>query len=89
MRVTRRQHALNTTDRLVADMERLREHLGIDRWLITGGSWGTTLALSYAQRYEARRRRSPTMILPATTCSRSPGSARTISPMPDSSRRTR
>ncbi len=44
----------NTTDHLVADMERLREHLGIDRWLITGGSWGTTLALVYAQRYPQR-----------------------------------
>ncbi|MFB7558194.1 prolyl aminopeptidase [Streptomyces brevispora] len=40
----------NTTDRLVADMELLREHLGIDRWLLTGGSWGTTLALVYAER---------------------------------------
>jgi proline iminopeptidase len=29
----------NTTDHLVNDMERLREHLGIDRWLLTGGSW--------------------------------------------------
>ena len=44
----------NTTDHLVADMERLREHLGIDRWLVTGGSWGTTLALVYAQRYPHR-----------------------------------
>jgi proline iminopeptidase len=44
----------NTTDHLVADMERLREHLGIDRWLVTGGSWGTTLALVYAERYPHR-----------------------------------
>jgi proline iminopeptidase len=44
----------NTTDHLVADMERLREHLGIDRWLLTGGSWGTTLALVYAERYPHR-----------------------------------
>lgn len=44
----------NTTDHLVADMERLREHLGIDQWLVTGGSWGTTLALVYAQRYPHR-----------------------------------
>jgi proline iminopeptidase len=44
----------NTTGHLVADMERLREHLGIDRWLVTGGSWGTTLALIYAERYPER-----------------------------------
>jgi proline iminopeptidase len=44
----------NTTDHLVADMERLREHLGIDRWLVTGGSWGTTLGLVYAERYPER-----------------------------------
>jgi proline iminopeptidase len=44
----------NTTDHLVADMERLREHLGIDRWLVTGGSWGTTLGLVYAERYPDR-----------------------------------
>ena len=41
----------NTTGHLVADMELLRKHLGIDRWLITGRSWGTTLALVYAERY--------------------------------------
>jgi proline iminopeptidase len=34
----------NTTPHLVADIERLREHLGIDRWLVWGGSWGVTLA---------------------------------------------
>jgi len=44
----------NTTDYLVADMERLREQLGIDRWLLHGGSWGTTLALVYAERYPDR-----------------------------------
>lgn len=44
----------NTTDHLVADLERLREHLGIDRWLVTGGSWGATLALVYAQRHPER-----------------------------------
>jgi proline iminopeptidase len=44
----------NTTSHLVADMERLREHLGIDRWLLTGGSWGATLALVYAERYPDR-----------------------------------
>jgi proline iminopeptidase len=44
----------NTTDHLVADMERLRSHLGIDRWVVVGGSWGVTLALVYAQRHPER-----------------------------------
>jgi proline iminopeptidase len=44
----------NTTDHLVADMERLREHLGIDRWLLHGYSWGSTLSLAYAQRHPER-----------------------------------
>jgi proline iminopeptidase len=44
----------NTTGHLVADMERLREHLGIDRWLLYGGSWGSTLILVYAQSYPER-----------------------------------
>ncbi len=44
----------NTTSHLLADMERVREHLGIDRWLLTGGSWGTTLALLYAERHPDR-----------------------------------
>ncbi|WP_214410457.1 prolyl aminopeptidase [Sphaerisporangium fuscum] len=44
----------NTTPRLVADIERLREHLGIERWLVFGGSWGSTLALAYAQAYPER-----------------------------------
>jgi proline iminopeptidase len=39
----------NTTPRLVSDIERLRAYLGIDRWLLFGGSWGSTLALAYAQ----------------------------------------
>jgi proline iminopeptidase len=39
----------NTTWDLVADMERLREHLGIGRWQVVGGSWGSTLALAYAE----------------------------------------
>ncbi|HEX6834338.1 MAG TPA: prolyl aminopeptidase [Rudaea sp.] len=41
----------NTTWDLVADIERLREHLGIDRWQVFGGSWGSTLALAYAQTH--------------------------------------
>ncbi len=41
----------NTTWDLVADIERVREHLGIDRWQVFGGSWGSTLALAYAQSH--------------------------------------
>ncbi|MFK7831184.1 MAG: prolyl aminopeptidase [Congregibacter sp.] len=41
----------NTTWHLVADMERLRTLLGIARWLVFGGSWGSTLSLAYAQRH--------------------------------------
>lgn len=44
----------NTTWLLVADMERIREELGIDRWLVFGGSWGSTLALAYAETYPER-----------------------------------
>ncbi len=44
----------NTTWHLVADMEALREHLGIERWQVFGGSWGSTLALAYAQRHPDR-----------------------------------
>ena len=44
----------NTTQALLADIEQLREHLGIERWLLTGVSWGTTLALAYAQAYPER-----------------------------------
>jgi len=39
----------NTTRHLLADMERLRDHLGIDRWLLFGGSWGAVLGLRYAE----------------------------------------
>jgi proline iminopeptidase len=41
----------NTTPHLVADIEALRTHLGIERWLLFGGSWGSTLALAYAQAH--------------------------------------
>jgi proline iminopeptidase len=44
----------NTTWDLVADIERLREHLGIRRWQVFGGSWGSTLALAYAQTHPRR-----------------------------------
>ena len=42
--------SVNTTDHLIADIELLRQQLGIDRWMIFGGSWGSTLALAYAER---------------------------------------
>jgi len=45
---------LNTTQHLINDMERLREHLGIEKWLVSGASWGVTLALAYAQRHPDR-----------------------------------
>ena len=44
----------NTTWSLIADMEALREHLGVDRWQVFGGSWGSTLALAYAETYPER-----------------------------------
>ena len=46
--------ATNTTQHLIADIEALREHLGIERWLVTGLSWGSTLALAYAQQHPDR-----------------------------------
>jgi proline iminopeptidase len=44
----------NTTWDLVADIEKLREHLGIEKWVVFGGSWGSTLALSYAESHPER-----------------------------------
>jgi proline iminopeptidase len=44
----------NTTDHLIADMERLRSHLGVSRWMLVGGSWASTLILAYAERYPER-----------------------------------
>jgi len=44
----------NTTWDLVADMEKLREHLGIEKWLVCGGSWGSTLSLFYSETYPER-----------------------------------
>jgi proline iminopeptidase len=46
--------AANTTHHLVADIEMLRRHLGIEGWLVLGGSWGSTLGLAYAQRHPDR-----------------------------------
>jgi proline iminopeptidase len=44
----------NTTPHLIADLERLRAHLGVERWLLFGGSWGSTLALAYAEAHPDR-----------------------------------
>ena len=44
----------NTTDNLISDIEMLRERLDIERWLVFGGSWGSVLALAYAERYPQR-----------------------------------
>ena len=44
----------NTTPHLVADLERLRESLGIERWIVFGGSWGSTLALAYGEAHPER-----------------------------------
>ncbi|MCP3784747.1 prolyl aminopeptidase [Micromonospora sp. A3M-1-15] len=46
--------SVNTTAHLLADMERLRAHLGVDRWLLCGASWGSSLSLAYAQRHPER-----------------------------------
>jgi proline iminopeptidase len=60
--------ATNTTQHLIADMERLRQMLDIERWLIFGGSWGTTLALAYAERH--RERVSEMVLFSITTTGR-------------------
>lgn len=54
----------NTTGHLVADIEALREHLGIERWVVFGGSWGVTLALAYS---EAHPERVAALVLAAVT----------------------
>jgi proline iminopeptidase len=59
----------NTTEHLLADMELLRAHLGIERWLLFGGSWGSTLILAYAERHPERV--SEILIESVTTCRRS------------------
>jgi proline iminopeptidase len=46
--------SVNTTHHLIGDIERLREHLEIERWLLFGGSWGSTLILAYAERHPER-----------------------------------
>lgn len=59
--------SVNTTEHLIADMERVREHLAIERWLLFGGSWGSTLALAYAERHPER---VSEIVLPAVTTTR-------------------
>src|SRR6056300_814424 len=44
----------NTTDYLIDDIEKIRIHLGIDKWALFGGSWGSTLSLAYAQTHPER-----------------------------------
>ena len=44
----------NTTWDLVEDIEKLRKHLSIDKWVVFGGSWGSSLSLSYAETYPDR-----------------------------------
>lgn len=44
----------NTTWHLIDDIERLREHLGVDRWVVFGASWGSTLGIAYAERHPDR-----------------------------------
>lgn len=46
--------SVNTPERIIADIELLREHLGIDTWLVFGGSWGSALGLAYAQAHPER-----------------------------------
>jgi len=46
--------ASNTTANLISDMEMLRRHLEVERWLLLGGSWGSLLALAYAEKYRER-----------------------------------
>ena len=58
----------NTTDHLVRDIEALRSHLGIDRWLVFGNSWGSTLGLVYGQQHPERV--SEIVLLAVTTSDR-------------------
>jgi proline iminopeptidase len=59
--------SVNTTQHLLADMERLRAHLGIEQWLLYGGSWGSTLILAYAERHPER---VSEIVIPGVTMSR-------------------
>ena len=57
----------NTTAHLIADMERLRVRLGIEKWLLYGGSWGSTLILAYAEEHPER---VSEIVIPAVTTTR-------------------
>lgn len=57
-----------TTDRLLKDIESVREHLGVERWLVSGGSWGSTLALAYALAHPDRV--TAIVLIAVTTTSR-------------------
>jgi proline iminopeptidase len=59
--------SVNTTEHLLRDMELLREHLGIERWLLYGGSWGSTLILAYAERHPDR---VSEIVIPSVTTTR-------------------
>ncbi len=59
--------ALNTTEHLLRDMEQLRELLGIQKWLLYGGSWGSTLILAYTERYPER---VSEIVIPSVTTTR-------------------
>jgi proline iminopeptidase len=59
--------SVNTTAHLVADLEALRTHLGVDRWVLLGGSWGATLGLTYATTHPERVR---AIVLGAVTLTR-------------------
>jgi proline iminopeptidase len=59
--------SVNTTEHLLRDMEQLREHLGIERWLLAGGSWGSTLILAYAERHPDR---VSEIVIPSVTTTR-------------------
>ncbi|HEY6749593.1 MAG TPA: prolyl aminopeptidase [Mycobacteriales bacterium] len=57
----------NTTQHLIRDIELLRSHLGVSEWVVTGGSWGVTLALAYAQQFPSR---VTALVLAAVTAGR-------------------
>ena len=62
----------NTTQHLVADMDLLREHLGLEQWMLYGGSWGSTLILAYAETHPERVTH---VLIPAVTVTDSEGVA--------------
>lgn len=59
--------SVNTTHHLIRDMEILREHLNVDKWMLFGGSWGSTLSIAYAEQFPER---VSEMILVSVTLSR-------------------